>query len=199
MYRAVYVDCQAVRADANFGTARGRKVVSLLKDYVTHLREKCFPYEPWGGNAGRAFDEAFGVAPAAREKADLANDATIMLFHQERVFLLTTSNGEFVAGCTTRLRSGTAAKKRPTEIDSVCVSPAHRGKGACKQLISAVAKFYLDAKDDVVIVCEPGNPAACRCYASVFEKSRLPAKGPYRKFWGIRESALPSRGPTRVA
>jgi len=138
------------------------------------------------------------VTAAERLKSDRANEAAGVVYAHEQVFFITTAKGEFVAGCTTRWRYG-AAKARANEIDSVCVSPVHRGKGACKLMIASVAKFYLDAGDDVVIVCEPGNEGACRCYGRVFERSRLSAKAGLRKFWGIRPDALPARAPTLLA
>lgn len=56
------------------------------------------------------------------------------------------------------------------EIHEVCV--ATPGKGLCKTLITQVRNFIRDghsgAVREILIYCEKSNPAACRCYASVF-------------------------------
>jgi ribosomal protein S18 acetylase RimI-like enzyme len=192
-YRVVHVDCASATVDA-LKSAPGRKVAKLLEAYAAQLRT-CFPETVGTTTAGDvrdAIDAALGVKN--RSKTELVEDVLGLLRFYGNVFLV-LERGRVVAGCTTRRRIERSAP-RADEIDNVCVSEGHRGRGVCGTLVSAVAKAYADANDKVVIVCESANEAACRCYSNIFRKSA--PRGPHTRFAGVKEGALPATAPSRL-
>jgi ribosomal protein S18 acetylase RimI-like enzyme len=190
MYRVHIMDSQALKK---------KPVVKSLKaitDYIK-LAQSCFNELPVREardefpKLGSALDRVIGVSADDICKVDLSRRVIMEVALSEVIAVVLDAEGRVVAGCTTRFPRGGAGERN--EIDSVCVAPEVRGKGVCRTLVAAVAKFYKDRGDDVGIVCETNNPAACACYRSVFKRSRLEAKPDprtgerIRRFTGIRD------------
>lgn len=186
MYEVVFLNCARVTPD-KLKSGRGKVALSLLEDYVNAMKE-CF------GLNGRsrfqelraAVDAYAGLAKASRKRGDLSEDIVGKLAWSEEVFFVLDARGEFVAGCTTRLRGD----KNPNHIDNVCVAAKHRGRGVCGILIAHVAKLYADRHDDVKIICAAENTGACKCYGKLFRravKGMDKMHGPVIRFSGLKE------------
>lgn len=199
-YEVVYIDTKALTPQ-RLKTAAGKAIIKLLSEYERSL-PPCFPSS--FVTRGRYFDlqeqvdAVCGLSAAARKRADISAAVTRNMIWTEEVFLVVDERGRYVAGCTTRDRR---EPKKPNEIDSVCVSEKHRGRGVCGLMIAAAAKLYTDRGDDVKICCVTSNEGACRCYAKLFErkrKGRDPNLGDLTLFTGIRKDALPATGPRKL-
>lgn len=61
------------------------------------------------------------------------------------------------------------------EVHEVCV--ASPGKGLCKTLLTKVRDFIHDGHSghvhQIMIYCQKTNPAACKCYSSIFANARV--------------------------
>lgn len=178
-YRVAYVRC----SDA---ALKKPVFTKLLFAYALAYSGECF------GAKRTRYDRAKETIAAAnnislmdaRHGTALTLAASLVL-HTEEIFFVLDTDGDFVAGCTTRQRTD---RTKRNEIDNVCVALKHRGKGVCGLMIAAVAKLYSDRDDDVRIACEPKNDAACRCYSTIFSRRTPGAKLTY--FSGIRREAL---------
>lgn len=199
-YEVVYVDTKALTPQ-RLKTAAGKAIIKLLSEYEQSLAP-CFPSSFI--TRGRYFDlqeqvdAACGLSAAARKRADISASVTRNMIWTTEVFFVIDKQGKYVAGCTTRDRRD---PKKPNEIDSVCVSENHRGRGVCGLMIAGAAKLYSDRGDDVKICCVTSNEGACKCYAKLFErkrKGRDPSLGNLTRFSGIRKDALPAKGPRKL-
>lgn len=199
-YEVVYVDGTSL-SPPRLKSDAGKAIIKLLAAYDDSLR-RCFPSAFQEG--GRYFvvrdlvDAACGVSSAARKRANLADAIARNVVWSEEVFIVVDGRGRYVAGCTTRHRRD---KSKANEIDSVCVSEKHRGRGVCGVMIASAAKLYSDRGDDVKIACVTSNQGACKCYSRVFERKRRGSHvdlGNMTLFSGIRKDVLPAAGPRKL-
>lgn len=187
-YEVVYVECSELHKSLK--SKNGKMIIDLVAKFRKSMNE-CFGIRPGQGyfyTLQKSVDAHLGITSSTRHIADVVEDICGTLRWSEEVILVLDSKGNFVAGCTTRLRED---KHKANEIDNVCVLEKHRGKGVCGLMVGHAASLYSERKDKLKIICETKNSGACKCYSKLFlraAKGTDPSHGDVTRFSGIRKN-----------